>query len=131
MYASKAVVTVALAGIALTIVIARGPELMRELLRTEGLPVGESVQWERGTVAVFDYCAFPGAFDCQVEWVNAEGDRKVLLQVGDSVPNLSVLPNGNLAATYARRGHTGPWFRAVWKRANAGPTVESYVGHPE
>jgi hypothetical protein len=100
--------------------------------RSPGQAFGDSLTWQDGTVAIVDYCQHPGSYDVQIEWIGPQGDRKILLKVGDSVPKLSVTTAGDLQAIFCRESDKVPvaWIRATWRDLDGKPIVESYAQYP-
>ena len=66
----------------------------------EGVRFGKTLNWRNGTIGIYDYCTYPGSYDNQVEWHGSDGHWKVLLEVGDSIPDLQLLPNDQLRVKY-------------------------------
>lgn len=99
--------------------------------RSNVAPSGELVPWKSGVVAVFDYCLHPGTYDNRIEWVNGEGNRKLLLRVGDTVPNISVSEGGDLIAIFHREKEgKAVWVRAMWHEPDSGPALDEHEEYP-
>jgi hypothetical protein len=131
----KSVIVLSVVGAVLLVLIATVLPLVLAILiwslPTEGSRWGESVRWKGGTVAIFDYCSFPGSYNNQVEWVDAQNTRRVLLKVGDSVPHLKVSPNGHVVVTYCHEADREFYYiRAVLEDLHAKPIVKKYDQYP-
>ena len=50
----------------------------------------QTLKWKEGTVGSYDYCPIPGAYDYAVEWRAESGERIVLAEPGDSIPEVTV-----------------------------------------
>ncbi len=65
---------------------------------------GEKVRWRGGVVGLCDYSTYPGGYDWQVEWVGDDGERKVLLHIGDdNTPLIRVGRSRELRVYFRRR----------------------------
>jgi len=66
---------------------------------------GEAVRWNGGEVGLCDHSTFPGSYWWKVEWHGRDGQRKVLLEIGnDNTPSLEAgTPDGPLEVWYHRQ----------------------------
>lgn len=112
------------AGVLLATVLAADYARTHHSKRAEGVRFGDAMPWKGGTVGIFDYCSFPGAYDNRVEWVVGKGKKTVMLELGNSIPRFAVLDNGNLRATFYRyQGEDTIWVRAEWSGPHDRPTI--------
>ncbi len=86
-----------------------------------------AVWWHHGVVAWCDYSRYPGNYDNAVEWRDPDGDVKVLVEVGNTIPELAILPSGSLEVRYRAYPPRGlgkdEWVTVTLRDPDADPVV--------
>ena len=74
---------------------------------------GDTFSWQGGEVGVCDYSSFPGNYKNSVEWHGPNDEFKVLVWVGDTIPEIAILPSGWVEIRYRTYDSANDEFESV------------------